>query len=268
MQPSETAAGYDKIARWWQENVPSEYGLAALKRAVMFAPKGGIALDVGCGSEGRFMALLREKEFETEGLDISVEMIALAKERDPASRFYTADIATWEFPREYDFISAWDSTFHLPLDLQEPVLRKLCDGLAAGGVLLFTCGGSEAGEITGTFQNQNFGYSSLGVETFVRILDESGCLCRHVEYDQHPEKHVVVIAEKKSSARADRLLGAIHHNFAAGQALWIEARLVDGLVAPPVLLGDQATMDPKHRESENLREQVGQMRFARATRSA
>jgi predicted TPR repeat methyltransferase len=197
MQPSETATGYDKIARWWQENVPSEYGLAALKRAVMFAPEGGIALDVGCGSEGRFMALLREKAFETEGVDISAEMIALARERDPGSRFYTADIATWDIPRKYDFISAWDSTFHLPLDLQEPVLRKLCNALGTAGILLFTCGGGEAGEIRGTFQGQEFGYSTLGVETFVRILNESGCLCRHVEYDQYPEKHVLVIAEKK-----------------------------------------------------------------------
>lgn len=200
MKPSETAAGYDKIARWWQENVPSNYGLAALKRAVMFRPKGGIALDVGCGSEGRFMTVLRDNGFETEGVDISAEMIALAKERDPASRFHTADIATWEIPRKYDLISAWDSTFHLPLDLQGPVLRKLCDGLGSGGVLLFTCGGGEAGEIQGTFQDQVFGYSTLGVEAFVRILNESGCLCRHVEYDQYPEKHVVVIAEKKAFA--------------------------------------------------------------------
>lgn len=199
MNPTETADRYDKIARWWQENVPDSYGLAALERALRFAPKGGVSLDVGCGSQGRFMRVLREHDFQTEGVDVSSAMIELAKEKDPASRFYTADIAAWELPGKYDFISAWDSTFHLPLDLQEPVLRKLCDGLTPGGILLFTCGGGEASEIRGTFQGQEFGYSSLGVETFVHILAEAGCLCRHVEYDQYPEKHVVVIAEKKTA---------------------------------------------------------------------
>ena len=145
------------------------------------------------------MRVLREHGFQTEGIDISPAMIELAQALDPGSRFYTADIATWEFPKRYDFISAWDSTFHLPLELQEPVLKKLCKGLMPGGILLFTCGGGEAGEIRGSFQGQEFGYSTPGVEAFVRILAEAGCLCRHVEYDQYPEKHVVVIAEKAVS---------------------------------------------------------------------
>jgi predicted TPR repeat methyltransferase len=151
MSPAETAVRYDKIARWWQENVPGSYGLAALERALAFAPEGGVSLDVGCGSQGRFMRVLREYGFQTEGIDVSSAMIELARELDPASRFYTADIAAWEFPKRYDFVSAWDSTFHLPLELQEPVLKKLCEGLAPGGILLFTCGGGEAGEIRGSF---------------------------------------------------------------------------------------------------------------------
>jgi SAM-dependent methyltransferase len=196
MHPSEIAERYDGIARWWQDNVPVTYGMAALERALRFAPKGGVALDVGCGSEGRFIKVLRERGFEPEGADVSPVMIGLARERDPAARFYTADISEWELPKAYDFISAWDSTFHLPLDDQEPVTRKLCAGLAPGGVLLFTCGGGEAGEITGTFRERDFGYSSLGVERFVRLLDECGCRCLHVEYDQYPERHVVIIAQK------------------------------------------------------------------------
>ena len=202
MSPAETASRYDRIARWWQENVPPVYGLSALRLALRFAPATGIALDVGCGSQGRFMEALRAHGFQTEGLDASAEMIALARESDPLSRYHTADISRWIFPKRYDFISAWDSTFHLPLALQEPVLRKLCAGLSAGGVLIFTCGGGEAGEIRGSFQGEEFGYSTLGVEGFVRILDEEGCLCRHVEYDQYPEKHVVIIAESYGHKKA------------------------------------------------------------------
>ncbi len=61
--------------------------------------------------------------------------------------FYQSDICAWELPRKYDFISAWDSTWHLPLEKQEPYLKKVCDGLAVDGVYIFTTGGlDEPGE--------------------------------------------------------------------------------------------------------------------------
>lgn len=196
MKPSETAAHYDDLAHWWQSHTPEDYGIRQLERALRFTSARGPSLDVGCGSSGRFIRRLRDEGFQTEGIDVSTRMIALARELSPESQFDVADICSWEPSRAYDFISAWDSTFHLPLASQEPVLRKLCAALAPGGVLIFTCGGGPAGEITGTFQDRKFGYSTLGVETFVRILHEAGCCCRHVEYDQYPEQHVYVIAQK------------------------------------------------------------------------
>lgn len=197
MEPSETGAHYEAIAKWYQENVPPTYGLTQLERALKFAPAEGRALDVGSGSQGRFVERLIERGFATEGVDISPAMVALARERSPRAKFHVGDICEWELPAKYDFISAWDSTFHLPLDRQEPVLRKLCGGLAPGGVLLFTCGGGEVGEISGSFAGQDFEYSTIGVEAFVHVLAECGCFCRHVECDQYPEKHVFIVAQRK-----------------------------------------------------------------------
>jgi hypothetical protein len=86
--------------------------------------------------------------------------------------------------------------------MQEPVTRKLCDALEPGGVFVFTCGGSyTSGEISGSFQGQDFDYSTLGVDTFLRIITEHNCTCRHVEYDQYPEKHVYIIAQKIGTAQ-------------------------------------------------------------------
>jgi predicted TPR repeat methyltransferase len=196
MDPSDIAVAYDAIAGRWQSETPETYGVAQLQRALRFAPTTGHALDVGCGSQGRFMDLLRDHGFLTEGVDISPAMIELAAARNPEATFHTADICTWELPRTYDFISAWDSTFHLPIGQQEPVLAKLCAGLNSGGILLFTCGGGDPSEVTGTFHGQPLGYSTLGVERFVALLHQFGCHCLHVEYDQYPEKHVYLIARK------------------------------------------------------------------------
>jgi len=197
MDPKTTGEHYDRIANWWKDLDNPEYGVAQLLHAIEFSKKTGYALDVGCGSQGRFIENLLNHGFEVEGMDISSEMIALAQDRHPQVIFHIADICTWEFPRKYDFISAWDSTFHLPLDMHEAVLKKLCEGLAPEGTLLFTCGGGdERSEISGSFAGEKFEYSSLGVAEFLKILEESKCSCIHQEYDQPGENHVYIVARR------------------------------------------------------------------------
>ena len=175
----------------------STYGLAALERAIQFVENKSTALDIGCGSSGRFIEVFLKHGFTPTGVDISAEMISLAGQLHPEVTFYAADICTWEFPQKYDLISAWDSTFHLPSAEQQPVLKKMCDGLNSKGVLLFTCGGTNGPEeISGGFAGEAFDYSTLGVNEFLRLIIEFGCSCKHVEYDQYPENHVYIIAQK------------------------------------------------------------------------
>lgn len=197
MHPKETGARYDRVALWYQQNIPEAYGVAQLERALRFARNKGRALDVGCGSNGRFLDVLLRQGFQPEGVDVSGEMIALARKRLPGLVFHHADICEWDLPGAYDFISAWDSTFHLPIAQQAPVLQKLCAGLSSGGVLLFTCGGGGPGEISGSFEGETFDYSTLGVDGFLRLLAQSGCSCLHVEYDQYPENHVYIVGRKE-----------------------------------------------------------------------
>ncbi len=198
MHPEDTAARYDRIAQWWQtQHQDSLYGVAQLERAIKFAPKKHLAIDIGCGSSGRFLKVLSEHGFQVEGLDISEGMIDLAKQMHPDITFYREDICCWSPPKSYNLVVAWDSTFHLPLDMQELVVKKLCDALEGDGVLMFTCGGgSKQSEAFGTFQYQNFEYSTLGVNAFLKILNEQHCTCLHLEYDQYPENHVYIIAQK------------------------------------------------------------------------
>jgi SAM-dependent methyltransferase len=198
MQPEETALHYDRLARWWQQqHIDSTYGITALERAIKFVKNKSTALDIGCGSSGRFIEVLIKNGFTPTGVDISPEMIALARQRHPKVTFYVEDICTWQFPQKYDLISAWDSTFHLPLAEQKPVLKKMCNSLNAHGVLIFTCGGTIGPEeISGGFKGETFGYSTLGVHAFLQLIIEFGCTCRHVEFDQYPENHVFIIVQK------------------------------------------------------------------------
>jgi len=194
MTPEQVAASYDRIADRWLD--VSTYGFAQIERAVAFVKRKGVALDVGCGT-GRLMALLSRHGFRTDGLDVSPAMIALARQRHPEARLFHADICRWELPRSYDLIVAWDSVWHVPLAQQEAVLTKLCRGLAAGGALVFTTGGTDGpSEKQDSCMGPPMYHTTLGIPKTLQVLAEAGCVCRHLEYDQHPELHVYVVAQQ------------------------------------------------------------------------
>ena len=199
MHPLQTAANYDQIAHHWaSKDFNQANGIAQHERAIGFLDSRGPAIDIGCGSSGRIIDLLLKNRFKAEGLDISTEMLSLAKTKNPNVDFYQGDICQWQFPKQYDFISAWDSVWHVPLEQQPTVIQKLCDGLAPGGVLIVTTGGTDGpGEATNPFLGQPLYHSTIGISKLLRLVDESGVVCRHLEFDQGPEeKHVYLVVQK------------------------------------------------------------------------
>jgi SAM-dependent methyltransferase len=203
MRPEEIGRSYDELAASWQErHRQSKSGISQFERALQFVAHRGHALDVGCGSSARLIDLLVAKGFHYEGIDVSEKMIALAREQRPALVFHHADICTWTLPRQYDFIAAYDSIWHVPLTEHEPVLRKICAGLERGGVFLFTTGGvDEPTEKSDAAMGVPMYTMTLGIPRLLALLAELGCVCRHLEYDQYPEQHLVVIAQKTAGVR-------------------------------------------------------------------
>lgn len=201
MEPEDVGRSYDTIAeRWSDDRFPLENGMVQHRRALAFVERRGPALDVGCGSSGRILALLLESGFDPEAVDVSQRMIELARQRHPDVTFHHADICEWTPPGSYEFISAWDSIWHVPLAAHERVLNKLLHALNAGGVCIFTMGGlDEPSEKRDAVMGPSMYYSTLGIPKTLEILTHSDCVCRHLEYDQYPEPHLYVIAQKLPS---------------------------------------------------------------------
>ncbi len=200
MKPRNIARSYDAMAdHWVSDSFPKENGIEPHKRAIAFSKGRGRALDIGCGSSGRFLDLLQSRGFEVEGLDVSERMIRLAKQRHPDIVYHQADICEWSFPRTYDFITAWDSIWHVPLDQQERVLKKVLAGLSPHGVVILTTGGvDEPSETRDSAMGQPMYHSALGIPSLLELLAEAGCICRHLEYDQYPELHLYLIAQRST----------------------------------------------------------------------
>jgi predicted TPR repeat methyltransferase len=194
------ASAYDEIAeRWLDGRFNQDNGLRQHAQALRFleSADGGWALNVGCGCNTRFNASMREHGMRIEGIDISARMVALAREADPGVLLHHADVCTWQAPRAYRFISAWDSIWHVALEEQRPLMLKLMHALESGGVFIFSAGGLDHADThVDAAMGPAVGYSTLGIPGLLDVIAEAGCVCRHLEFDQHPEKHLVVDAQR------------------------------------------------------------------------
>ncbi|WP_334019515.1 class I SAM-dependent methyltransferase [Alteromonas sp. S015] len=221
MTPEETGKAYDTIThRWTRPEFNQKNGITAYQKALSFLQdtlsqepdalpiealkdgpnKRGYALDIGCGCTNRFVPIIESAGLTYEGIDVSKEMLAIATTQLPAHTFYCADVCTFTLPRQYSFISAWDSFWHIPLTQQAPLLKKLVNHLDDDGVLLFSCGGTgESGQHTNEVMGPEVYYASLGLHRYLEILMEAGGFIRHVEFDQYPELHTIIIVQKKLS---------------------------------------------------------------------
>jgi predicted TPR repeat methyltransferase len=108
----------------------------ALKGLSPFASKP-CALDLGCGT-GAVGALIREFAGQLDGVDISAEMLAIAKGKSIYDNLYCVELLTFlaQAAREYDAITAAAVVIHFgPLDALFGAVAKC---LTHNGLFVFT----------------------------------------------------------------------------------------------------------------------------------
>lgn len=199
MDPAAIASAYDALAERWRDGVfDGVNGIRQHQRALAFLERkeDAWALNVGCGGNTRFNGPLRAHGLHIDAVDVSARMLALAAEADPDIVLHHADICTWALPRAYRFITAWDSIWHVRLEQQRALMLKLMGALEPDGVFIFSAGGlDQADEHVDATMGPPLRYSTLGIPGLLAAIGEAGCVCRHLEFDQYPEKHLFVIAQ-------------------------------------------------------------------------
>ena len=139
------------------------------------APSSNI-LDVGCGA-GIPVAQHLAETFSLTGIDISSNMIALAKKNVPTASFITADVMATEFPAgSFDAIVSFYAIFHIPRQEHLNLFRRFAQWLRPGGLLLFTIARKDDGP--GYTEDDFFGetmyWSNFGPSTYEKFLTETG----------------------------------------------------------------------------------------------
>jgi SAM-dependent methyltransferase len=100
------------------------------------SPGARTLLDVACGT-GAHLAILR-RWYEVEGVDLSPEMLEVARARLGDVPLHMADMRTLELGRRFDAVTCLFSAIGYVTDPAEmrSTIRRIADHVAPGGVLL------------------------------------------------------------------------------------------------------------------------------------
>jgi len=90
-------------------------------------------LEIGCGN-GRDAVEILKKTNHYLGIDISEEMVRLAKEQSPAGEFEVADVEGYEFPQGVDIIFSFASLLHSDKESVKQVFEEVYAALNPGGL--------------------------------------------------------------------------------------------------------------------------------------
>lgn len=97
---------------------------------------GAHILDVGCGN-GNFSRYIQRKGYTCEGIDLSPEMLRIAKERVPGIPFILKDMKHLDYPdASFDGILAAYSLIHIPSEEIILTLQGFHRVLTSKGVML------------------------------------------------------------------------------------------------------------------------------------
>lgn len=140
-----TRSAYDTVAVSYLQLQRDSLDTRPLDRAILagfaelvLTDGGGAVADVGCGP-GHVTAHLRSLGLDAFGVDLSPEMVALARAEHPGVRFEEGSMAALGLPdASLGGVVARYSIIHTPPQLRPAVLAELRRVLVPGGRLLLT----------------------------------------------------------------------------------------------------------------------------------
>ena len=95
-------------------------------------------LDICCGT-GMLCNFFKENGIETKGVDISKEMLGIARDKYPDIEFVECDVRHYHDGQTYDFVTSTDDAIAHLIDLEDikKVIENVYKILRPGGLFIF-----------------------------------------------------------------------------------------------------------------------------------
>ncbi len=166
---------YDKIAEPYAKKFsePSEY----IEEFLDLLPKNAKVLDIGCGV-GVDAGFMVSEGFKITGIDLSKEMLSIARQKFPQIDFRQQDIRELDFPpNTFDGILASCSLIHIPKKDVSPLLKKFHKILSKDGKIYIGLqeGNSEEIFVEGPFKpDEKLFLNVISFDEIKNLLVENG----------------------------------------------------------------------------------------------
>ena len=170
---------------------------------------GALVLDVGCGTGVPIARALVER-YRVTGVDVSREMVRLARRNVREGEFVCSDVMSVDFESGgFGAVVALYSIFHLPREEHGALFRRIWRWLRPGGLLLCTLSHrNEAAYTEEDFFGVTMYWSNYGLAENLETLSEVGFEVLEVsstsggwadEAEAEEEDHPLVLARKVES---------------------------------------------------------------------
>ncbi len=170
---------------------------------------GASVLDIGCGA-GVPIASTLSRRFRVTGVDVSSEMVELARRNVPAGEFICQDVMSAEFEdTSFDAVVAFYMIFHLPREEHEALFHKIRQWLKLGGYLLCTLSRQDDPAYTeDDFFGETMYWSNYALPRSLATLEKVGFDVVEVgstaagwkdEVEASREEHPLVLVRKKAA---------------------------------------------------------------------
>lgn len=126
---------YDRLTENADYKVRSDYISNFFSR---YGNGGNSVLDLACGT-GTLCSLFNEKGYQVTGVDLSPDMLTIAKAKCPDSQFICADISDFNVNEKFDFCTCTlDSINHLAnINAVKKCFLSVYNCLDIGGIFVF-----------------------------------------------------------------------------------------------------------------------------------
>ena len=140
MNKNQVASFFDAMAKNWDSNQVRDEDIISFILDKGGIVKGRKVLDIACGTGVLFPDYIK-RGAEVTGVDISPEMVRLAKDKFPCVEVIVADAEEYSFGENYDAVIIYNAFPHFPNP--ERLLENLSLALKDGGRLTVAHGISE-----------------------------------------------------------------------------------------------------------------------------
>ncbi|MEK7165398.1 MAG: class I SAM-dependent methyltransferase [Patescibacteria group bacterium] len=132
---TQTIDVYNAIAADYADTIENYAPQKELDQFLRLVKKGGEILDVGCAA-GRDSFYFAEHELKVTGIDLSEQLLKIARKKGPHLNFKKQDMRQLKFsPASFDGIWAHASLLHLSRNEVPSVLRQFFKILKSTGIL-------------------------------------------------------------------------------------------------------------------------------------